>query len=68
MRAIIRNNRSGPKLIELKNLAISSTIPGVIIEVDNYLDMFMELEKEGFKPVLEGKLIHFEATGVTCFD
>ena len=69
MNIIARNYHTPAKIIKnVKNLAISDTIPGVTIEVDNYMELFAELDKEGFKPQLQGRLINFEATAITAFD
>ena len=69
MNIIIRNYKTPAKIIKnVKNLNISDNEPGVVIEVDNYEELFFELDKEGYKPKLEGKLINFEATSISAFD
>lgn len=69
MNIIIRNYKTPVKIIKnVKNLNISDNEPGVVIEVDNYEKLFFELDKEGYKPKLEGKLINFEATSISAFD
>lgn len=68
MNAVVRNG-SSPKLIEnIKNISISQDVPGIVVEVDNYKEIFVELDKGGFKPSLQGKLINFEITGITIFE
>lgn len=70
MNVIIRpfKNSSTSKFISVKNLSISSNVPGISIEVDNYNEMFNNLKEWGFNPQLTGKIINFEACGITCFD
>lgn len=69
MNIIIRNHQAPVKIIKnVKNLNISDDEPGVCIEVENYEELFFELDKEGYKPKLEGKLINFEATSISAFD
>jgi len=69
MNIIVRNSSINPKHIKnVKYLTISSDVPGICIEVDNYTELFIELDKEGFKPKLEGKLIVLEATALSVFD
>lgn len=70
MKVIIRTSKNhyGGKLIEVKNLHISSDTPGVTVEADNYMELFNELDNEGFNPSIVGKLINFEASSVSCFD
>ena len=69
MNIIVRNSSINPKYIKnVKYLTISADVAGICIEVDNYTELFIELDKEGFKPKLEGKLIVLEATAISVFD
>ena len=69
MNIVVRNRDILPKHIKnVKYLTINSNEPGICIEVDNYAELFIELDKEGFKPKLEGKLIVLEATSLSVFD
>ena len=48
MNIIIRNYKAATKLIKnVKNLSIGDQ-PGFFIEVDNYNELFGELDKEGY--------------------
>lgn len=68
MNIIIRNHKSAAKLIKnVKNLSIGDE-PGIFIEVDNYNELFIELDKEGYKPNLVGKIINLEVSSVSAFD
>ena len=68
MNIIIRNRKPTPKIIKnVKNLSIGDE-PGIFIEVDNYNELFYELDKDGFKPQLCGKIINCEVTSLTAFD
>ena len=68
MNIIIRNYKAATKLIKnVKNLSIGDQ-PGIFIEVDNYNELFGELDKEGYKPSLIGKIINLEVTSVSAFD
>ena len=68
MNIIIRNYKANTKLIKnVKNLSIGDE-PGIFIEVDNYNELFEELDKEGYKPSLIGKIINLEVTSVSAFD
>lgn len=69
MNIIVRNSGINPKHIKnVRYLTISSDVAGICIEVDNYTELFIELDKEGFKPKLEGRLIVLEATALSVFD
>ena len=68
MNIIIRNYKANTKLIKnVKNLSVGDE-PGIFIEVDNYNEMFEELDKEGYNPSLIGKIINLEVTSVSAFD
>ena len=68
MNIIIRNHKSAAKLIKnVKNLSIGDE-PGIFIEVDNYNELFIELDKEGYKPNFVGKIINLEVTSISAFD
>ena len=68
MNIIIRNNKEVSKVIKnVKNLSIGDE-PGIFIEVDNYKDLFYELDKEGYKPSLIGRIINLEVSSVSAFD
>lgn len=68
MNIIIRNYKANTKLIKnVKNLSVGDE-PGIFIEVDNYNELFEELDKEGYKPSLVGKIINLEVTSVSAFD
>jgi len=68
MNIIIRNYKAATKLIKnVKNLSIGDQ-PGIFIEVDNYKDLFYELDKEGYKPSLVGKILNLEVSSVSAFD
>ena len=68
MNIIIRNYKANTKLIKnVKNLSVGDE-PGIFIEVDNYNELFEELDKEGYKPSLIGKIINLEVTSVSAFD
>lgn len=68
MNIIIRNYKTNTKLIKnVKNFSIGDE-PGIFIEVDNYNELFEELDKEGYKPSLIGKIINLEVTSVSAFD
>lgn len=68
MNIIIRNHKSVAKLIKnVKNLSIGDE-PGIFIEVENYKDLVDELDKEGYKPKLVGKIINLGVTSVSAFD
>lgn len=68
MNIIIRKNRSTKIIKNATFLSISADVGGICLEVDNPLTLFPELEKEGFNPVLEGKLLVVEADGISAFD
>ena len=72
MNIIIRNHKSVAKLIKnVKNLSIGNE-PGIFIEVDikvdDYKDFLDELDKEGYKPKLVGKIINLDVSSVSAFD
>lgn len=68
MNIIIRNYKANTKLIKnVKNLSVGDE-PGIFIEVDNYNELFDELDKEGYNPSLIGKIINLEVTSVSAFD
>lgn len=68
MNTIIRKGR-GTKIIKnVTFLSISADVGGICLEVDNPLTLFTELEKEGFNPVLEGKMLVVEADSISVFD
>lgn len=68
MNIIIRNYKANTKLIKnVKNLSVGDE-PGIFIEVDNYNELFEELDKEGYNPSLIGKIINLEVTSVSAFD
>ena len=72
MNIIIRNHKASTKLIKnVKYLSIGDE-PGIFIEVDievdKYKDFLDELDKEGYKPNLIGKIINLEVTSVSAFD
>ena len=68
MNIIIRKNRSTKIIKNATFLSISSDVGGICLEAGNPLTLFPELEKEGFNPVLEGKLLVVEADGISVFD
>ncbi len=68
MNAIIRKGRSTKIIKNVTFLSISADVGGICLEVDRPLALFPELEKDGFKPVLEGKLLVVEADGISAFD
>ena len=75
MNLIIRNNNIEnkdlriPKIIKnVKVLSISEDTPGISIEVPNTEQLFFDLEREGFKPTLRGRLIFLEVTGLSIYD
>lgn len=68
MNIIVRKNRSTEIIKNATFLSISANVGGICIEVDNPLTLFPELEKDGFNPVLEGKLLVVEADGISVFD
>lgn len=68
MNIIIRKNRSTKIIKNATFLSISVDVGGICLEVDNPLTLFPELEKEGFNPILEGKLLVVEADGISVFD
>lgn len=68
MNAIIRKGRSTKIIKNVIFLSISTDIGGICLEVDSPLALFPELEKDGFNPVLEGKLLVVEADGISVFD
>ncbi len=68
MNIIIRKNRSTKLIKDATFLSISVDVPGICLEVNNPLTLFPELEKDGFKPVLEGKLLVVEVDGISVFD
>lgn len=68
MNTIIRKGRSTKIIKNVTFLSISANVGGICLEVDNHLTLFPELEKEGFNPVLEGKLLVVEADGISVFD
>ncbi len=68
MNTIIRKGRSTKIIKNATFLSISSDVGGICLEVDNPLTLFPELEKEGFNPILEGKLLVVEADGISVFD
>lgn len=68
MNTIIRKGRSTKIIKNATFLSISSDVGGICLEVDNPLTLFTELEKDGFNPVLKGKLLVVEADGVSVFD
>lgn len=72
MNIIIRNHKSHSKVIKnVKNLSIGDE-PGIFIEVDievdKYKDFLDELDKEGYKPNLVGKIINLDVSSVSAFD
>ena len=68
MNIIIRKDRSTKVIKNATFMSISADVGGICLEVDKPLTLFPELEKEGFNPVLEGKLLVVEADGVSVFD
>ena len=68
MNTIIRKGRSTKIIKNATFLSISADVGGICLEVDNPLALFPELEKDGFNPVLEGKLLVVEADGISVFD
>lgn len=68
MNTIIRKGRSTKIIKNVTFLSISANVGGICIEVHNPLALFPELEKDGFNPVLEGKLLVVEADGISVFD
>lgn len=68
MNAIIRKGRSTKIIKNVIFLSISADAGGICLEVDSPLALFPELEKDGFNPVLEGKLLVVEADGISVFD
>ena len=68
MNTIIRKGRSSKIIKNVTFLSISADVGGICLEVDNHLTLFPELEKDGFNPVLEGKLLVVEADGISVFD
>ena len=69
MIAILRNfeNPHEQKVIECKNLSISSDQDGVFIESDNYKELLADLASSGYKCNLQGKIINIEAKSIFCF-
>ena len=68
MNTIIRKGKSTEVIKNVTFLSISANVGGICIEVDNPLALFPKLEKDGFNPVLEGKLLVVEADGISVFD
>lgn len=68
MNAIIRKGRSTKIIKNVTFLSISADVGGICLEVNSPLTLFPELEKDGFNPVLEGKLLVVEADGISVFD
>ena len=68
MNVIIRTGRSTKIIKNVTFLSIRADVGGICLEVDNPLALFPELEKDGFNPVLEGKLLVVEADGISAFD
>ena len=68
MNVIIRKGGSTKIIKNVTFLSISADVGGICLEVDNPLTLFPELEKDGFNPVLEGKLLAVEADGISAFD
>lgn len=75
MNLIIRNNNAEnkdlriPKIIKnVKVLSISEDTPGISIEVPNTEQLFNDLEREGFNPILRGRLLFLEVTGLSIYD
>lgn len=68
MNTIVRKGRSTKIIKNVAFLSISADAGGICLEVDNPLTLFPELEKDGFNPVLEGKLLVVEADGISVFD
>ena len=68
MNTIIRKGRSTKIIKNVTFLSISADVAGICLEVDNPLTLFPELEKDGFNPVLEGKLLVVDADGISVFD
>lgn len=68
MNIIVRKGRSTKIIKNVTFLSISADVGGICLEVDNHLTLFPELEKDGFNPVLEGKLLVVEADGISVFD
>ena len=68
MNTIIRRGKSTKIIKNATFLSISADVGGICLEVDNPLTLFSELEKDGFNPVLEGRLLVVEADGISVFD
>ena len=68
MNTIIRKGGSTKIIKNVTFLSISADVGGICLEVDNPLALFPELEKDGFNPVLEGKMIVVDADGISVFD
>ena len=68
MNTIIRKGRSTEIIKNVTFLSISADVGGICLDVNNPLTLFPELEKGGFNPVLEGKLLVVEADGISVFD
>ena len=68
MNTIIRKGRSTKIIKNVTFLSISADVGGICLEVGNPLTLFPELDKDGFNPVLEGKLLVVEADGISVFD
>lgn len=54
--------------IEAKNISISYDVPGIQIEVDDYIKVYNTLISAGYKVAVKGKILLVDARSITCFD
>lgn len=67
MNVILRNLKNKQKYVEAVNVSISQDTPGAIIEVKNPEETFLDLDKDGFKVTMEGKLLVVDCKSVYCY-
>jgi len=70
MKVIIRNfkNRAKQKIIDASAVSISYDLPGVFIESPDIFQIKADLELDGFKCNLQGRILNVEAHSVYCFN